>query len=205
MILETVGTNTLIKGLEQTKQEIKIEFAKRNMAENDLLEVKVIVESPFLKPVAEIILLKKIREVSEEETVKKSLDHLANKIKEMKSSNEKNKLTTFYGSTLEQKTYSGNTYESMASIKLPKGKYLLTFNFLLKASSSWLYIYLNQGESLMQNAGFYVPNNTNFIPYTIRKIYSVANESQVVQFNTYYASSYPVTIRNAIITAKPLA
>lgn len=31
------------------------------MAENDLLELKVTVESPFLKPVEEVILLKKLR------------------------------------------------------------------------------------------------------------------------------------------------
>ena len=92
----------------------------------------------------------------------------------------------------------------MAKIKLPKGKYALTFNFLLKASSSWLYIYLNEGGNLMPNCGFYVPNNTNFTAHTIRTVHVVNQETESVSFNTYYAGSYPVTIKNAIITARPL-
>ena len=98
-----------------------------------------------MKPVHEVISLKKLRDVSEEESVKKALDFLAKKVKNLKESKEHNKLNTYYGGLLEQKNYTGSTYEPIASIKLAKGRYLLTFNFLLKANSSWIYIYLNQG------------------------------------------------------------
>ena len=146
-------------------------FNKAKVEESDLLELKVTVESAFLKPVHEVISLKKLRDVSEEESVKKALDFLAKKVKKLKESKEHNKLNTYYGGVLEQKSYNGTTYEPVATIKLPKGKYLLTFNFLLKATSSWIYLYLNQGQPLMANAGFYVPTNTNFTAHTIRKIH----------------------------------
>lgn len=51
IILESIGVNTFIKALEKAKQEIKVYFTRKNEAENDLLEIRVTVESPFLKPV----------------------------------------------------------------------------------------------------------------------------------------------------------
>ena len=57
------------------------------MAENDLLEIKVSVESPFLKSVSETIYLKKVRDVSEEETIKKAIDHLSKKVKNLRENN----------------------------------------------------------------------------------------------------------------------
>jgi hypothetical protein len=75
------------------------------------------------------------------ESVKKAVDRLSKKIRDFKDSSIKSKITTYYGATLEQKTYNGAAYEALASIKLPKGKYLLTFNFLLKASNQWVYLY----------------------------------------------------------------
>lgn len=77
-------------------------------------------------------------------------------------------------------------------------------NFLLKAQNQWLYLYFNQGQALMQNSGFYVPNPSHFIPFTVRKIHEVIGENENVSFTTYCANSYPVTIRNAIITARPI-
>jgi hypothetical protein len=49
-----------------------------------------------------------------------------------------------------------------------------------------------------------VPNSTHFIPHTIRKVHTVTQESEKVSFNTYCASSYPITVKNAIIVAKPI-
>ena len=37
ILLETIGVNTLMKALEKTKQEIKLSFVAKNMAENNLL------------------------------------------------------------------------------------------------------------------------------------------------------------------------
>ena len=56
----------------------------------------------------------------------------------------------------------------------------------------------------MQNSGFYAASTTNFIPYTVRKVYSVNNESETVHFSTTSASSYPFVLKNAIITARPI-
>jgi hypothetical protein len=204
VVLEAIGANTLVKAFEQTKQEIQVAFSKTNMAENDLLQLKVTVESPFLKPLVETILLKKLREVSEEETVRHALDHLSRKVKELKESNENSNIKTYYGAVLEQRSYSSANYETLASVRLPKGKYLLTLNFLVKATNSWIYLYLNQGVSLMQNAGFYVPSAAHFIPHTVRKIHQVTADHENVCFSTYYGNSYPILVRNAIVTAKPL-
>ena len=51
IILEFIGVNTFIKALEKAKQEIKVYFIRKVEAENHLLEIRVTVESPFLKPV----------------------------------------------------------------------------------------------------------------------------------------------------------
>ncbi len=51
IILESIGVNTFIKALEKAKQEIKVYFIRKVEAENHLLEIRVTVESPFLKPV----------------------------------------------------------------------------------------------------------------------------------------------------------
>lgn len=105
--------------------------------------------------------------------MKKSLEHLSKKIKELKENNDKNNVTTLYGATLEQKSYNGATYEPIASIMLPKGKYLLTLNFMAKCQNQWMYLYFGQGQALIQNCGFYVPTTTHFIPHTVRKIHTV--------------------------------
>ena len=75
------------------------------------------------------------------ESVKKAVGYLNNKIRDLKDSNARSKITTYYGATLEQKSYNGAGYDVLASVKLPKGKYLLTFNFLLKANNQWIYLY----------------------------------------------------------------
>ena len=56
----------------------------------------------------------------------------------------------------------------------------------------------------MQNSGFYAASTTNFLPYTVRKVYTVNGESEVVHFSTSAANSYPFLLRNAIITARPI-
>jgi hypothetical protein len=72
--------------------------------------------------------------------------------------------------------FSGASYETLSSIKLKKGKYLITFSFMLKATNQWLYIYLNQGEAIMSNSGFYVPNTSQWMPFTVRIIKRITEE-----------------------------
>lgn len=77
----------------------------------------------------------------------------------------------------EDKSYnSGENYESVASIKLPKGKFIMTLSYLVKATNSWMYLYFQQGQQCMQNCGFYVPTNGQYIPVVIRKLHTVTSE-----------------------------
>jgi hypothetical protein len=46
----------------------------------------------------------------------------------------------------------------------------------MKANNTWIYIYLNQGESIVTSCGYYVPNGSNWMPFTVRKIYEVTEE-----------------------------
>lgn len=93
----------------------------------------------------------------------------------------------------------------MGSIKLPKGKFLLTISFLLKANNSWLYVYMNNGQvNVLQNCGFYVSTSSYFMPHTLRKVHQTKSDNEVVTIQTYYAQSYPVTIKNFIISAKQI-
>ena len=100
LVLENIGCNTVIKALEKGKSEISLRFQSKVMAEAELLEMVVTVESPFLKPVEEVILLKKNRDVSEIETVKKAIEHLGNRVRDVKMAKERTKGITFYGATL---------------------------------------------------------------------------------------------------------
>ena len=50
-----------------------------------MIELKVQVDSQFLRPVQETLYIKKTRQVSEAEALKKSIDYLTKKIKDLKS------------------------------------------------------------------------------------------------------------------------
>lgn len=69
-------------------------------------------ESQFLRPVEEILYIKKIREVSEAEALKKSIDYLNKKMKDLKTSEEKDRKDAFLvSSALAQKNFSvGNNF-----------------------------------------------------------------------------------------------
>jgi len=98
---------------------------------------------------------------------------------------------------------AGITFETFSEISLPKGKFLITWTFLAKATNQLMYMYLNQGlVVLLTNCAIYVPNNTNFIPYTYRKIHAVTGNEQTLSLQTYCTASYPVTITNCIVSAK---
>ena len=67
-------------------------------------------------------------------------------------------------------------YEPIASINLPRGRYLLIISFFVKATGTWMYLYKNNGENLIQNGGFYVNNSANFIPFVVRTVHTVNND-----------------------------
>ena len=151
------------------------------------------------------MVLKKIRDISETESIRKAIEDLNIKVKGIREQGDKSNIVTYCGTNLEQKAYATqNTYEPIASIKLAKGKYLLTFNLLIKANNAWAYIYFRQGEALITNSGFYMPNSQHFIPFTFRKVFNLEQDTETISFTTYCAQSYPINVRNAIITARKL-
>lgn len=81
----------------------------------------------------------------------------------------------FYSYEPDEKSFNGANYEPMAGIKLKKGKYLITFSFQLKATNQWLYLYLGQ-ESIITNAGYYIPTTSQFMPFTIRIVKNITEE-----------------------------
>lgn len=129
---------------------------------------------------------------------------LSSKIKTIKDSDKSGPNIVRCGPVQEDdKSYnSGSNYDVIATVKLPKGKHILTISFLVKATNSWMYLYFQQGQQCIQNCGFYVPTNSQFIPFTIRKLYTVNSAEENVTFNTYCAQSYPVTLRDVILTAQ---
>jgi hypothetical protein len=102
----------------------------------------------------------------------KSLNQKMRKVKELNSQGG----STMYTYEPEEKLFNGASYQTLSSIKLKKGKYMITFSFMLKAHNQWLYLYLNQGESIMQNSGFYVPSTNQWMPFTVRIVKTI-NES----------------------------
>jgi hypothetical protein len=82
---------------------------------------------------------------------------------------------------------------------------MFTLSFLVKATNSWMYIYFQQGQQqLIQNCGFYVPNGTHYFPVVVRKIYEVKLDNEKTTFTTSSASSYPIKLRNIILSAQKI-
>lgn len=67
-----------------------------------------------------------------------------------------------------------------------------------------MYIYFNQSQQIMQNCGFYVPSGQNYLPVTLRKVHNVESDGQTVTFNTYCAHSYPIHLKNVVVTAQTI-
>ena len=82
---------------------------------------------------------------------------------------------------------------------------MITWTFLAKATNQLMYVYLNQGQiPLLANCAVYVPNSANYIPFTLRKVHTVSENLQTLSLQTYCTASYPVNIRNSIVTARKL-
>jgi len=66
-----------------------------------------------------------------------------------------------------------------------------------------MYCYLNQGQvQLLTNCAYYMPSNSYFVPFTLKKVHTVNGESETLNLQTYCTQSYPVTVRNCTVTAK---
>lgn len=65
-----------------------------------------------------------------------------------------------------------------------------------------MYIYFQQAQQVIPNSGFYLPNSSQYLPMTIRKSYTVNNNEEGVKFTTYYGQTYPVILKNVILTAQ---
>lgn len=108
--------------------------------------------------------------------MKKSIDYLTQKIRDLKTSDNVDKrdglITT---KELKERNFAGtNTFDPFIEIVLPKGKYLITWTFFAKATNQLMYIYLNQGQiPLLTNCAFYFPTQQHFIPITLRKVHTV--------------------------------
>jgi hypothetical protein len=65
-----------------------------------------------------------------------------------------------------------------------------------------MYIYFQQAQHVIPNSGFYLPNSSQYLPMTIRKSYTVNNNEEDVKFTTYYGQTYPVILKDVILTAQ---
>ena len=131
---------------------------------------------------------------------------MTEKIKSIRmKGNEEDGCKILKGTVIEkEKSFNvGNNYESLGSIKLKKGKYLITFSCLARVTNQLMYIFFNNTQ-MIQNSAFYAPNNHQYIPYVFRKIHYAMSEGEVVNFNTYCAQSYPISVKNAIVTAQEI-
>lgn len=67
-----------------------------------------------------------------------------------------------------------------------------------------MYLYFGQGQQCMQNCGFYVPTNNQFLPFVVRKVHTVNGAEENVSFTTYCANSYPIVLKNVVVSAQQL-
>ena len=106
--------------------------------------------------------------------MKKSLDYISTKVKSLKNNEEVNIMKTLCSATQEEKSFNGSTYESIASINLPKGKYLLTLNFLVKTTNQLKHFcfYFNE-VPIDSNQLFDLPVPHQFVNITVRRVHTV--------------------------------
>lgn len=88
LTLSNIGTATLMKALEGKMIEVKMSMKVNKTPENTILQVDVLVASQFLKPVEEVLYIKKSRDISESEVLRNAVGLLSSKIKALKE-NEK--------------------------------------------------------------------------------------------------------------------
>ena len=107
--------------------------------------------------------------------MKNSVNGISSKIKVIKENDKGGANIVKYGTIQEdEKLYnSGSAFEVIASIKLPKGKHLLTISFLAKTNNSLMYFYFQQGQQdCVQSCCLYLPTNYKYFPFTIQKLYT---------------------------------
>ena len=105
----------------------------------------------------------------------------------------------------DSKSYKdGSKNVPIARIKLPKGKYLLTLSFLMRAKKSFMYIYFQESQQIVQHSGFYVPSPKSYTSMLLRKSYVVNYDEEDIQFSTFSCQGYPVVLRNVILTAQAI-
>ena len=202
LTLSDISVSTLMKAFEQNKIEIKLDIKINKTAEDTLLQIDILVSSQFLKPVEETILLKKKRDITESEVLTKAVEHLGQRMRDIKEKEDPSHSTYCGKLEIEEKYYSSANFETVGSIKLPKGKYLLSISFLLKTNHQMFYLLINQNQQLMQGSYLCTPTSSYFMPHTIKKNYNINGEEEVVNFNAYSTNSYPATLRNVVVTAK---
>lgn len=103
----------------------------------------------------------------------------------------------------EPRRYSSAAAESILSLKLTKGRYLLTISCIVKAHNQWFYIYF-KNQPMWTHGGYYLPATEQNMSFLVRKVYEATSEDEVVDISTISASSYQVTLSNVIITARKL-
>lgn len=88
LTLTNIGTTTLMKALEKKMLEVKMGIKVNKSPENSVLQIDVLVASQFLKPVEEVIYIKKSRDISESEVLRNAVSLLSSKIKGLKESDK---------------------------------------------------------------------------------------------------------------------
>lgn len=74
---------------------------------------------------------------------------------------------------------------------------------LAKPTNTIMYLYFQQTTPMLPNY-FYTQNVQNFIPLTFRKAHTVQIEGEALNFNLYCVQSYPVAVRDVVLTAQEL-
>lgn len=86
LTLTNIGTTTLMKALERKMLEVKMGMKVNKTPDNTILQIDVLVASQFLKPVEEVIYVKKSRDISEAEILRNGVALLTSKVKSLKDS-----------------------------------------------------------------------------------------------------------------------
>ena len=132
---------TLIKACEQSRTEIKLNIS----VSEETLKVHVVVASAFLQPVEEVIKLPKKRTVTEHEFLARTVEVLGRRFEAFRRREDSGTYCNEVKS-LEQEL-NGNGEQQITSIRLKKGKHLLTMSFFVRTivsgDESFMYIYIN--------------------------------------------------------------
>lgn len=123
------------------------------------MELKVSFEHPLLPSIREFLPCKKISDLNQVELIKSSIVEYPMKLSKIRVKLDSMKPKRFIAVQENPRECHSSTDESIVSLVLPRGKYLITVSLMAKVTNQWIYVNLDRMKTkLIDQQGYYLPS-----------------------------------------------